>query len=498
MDRDGKGHPVRQIQISSLNESIMCALCGGYLINATSITECHHSFCRSCIMRFVETSRICPICDVKLHETRPWESLRLDLTLQKIVFQLVPGLATREFLQRRRFQRIQKSCGRDEEADEEEIPQMSICLECKENNQTLYDYKRYLKCPVTMTIEQLKKFIRRKFTLNDKIDIDIFHAFEEPLVDANTILDCAVIFGWTGVEPFHLNFTVDEIEKDTAQPLPLSLPVTPKNARKTASKRKASPEASRRKKSEEGEKKSNCHSDAQPTSKTPSQSVSPPIDEMDEEMENSSKDLKKSKTDYTIRAIMSDEIRPQRRAAKRLSAAEKSKEPSGSKVNKLAETLRLREEKSLAEATSNLEEEIKKALPNSARESSLTASIASSNKKSNHPKKIVGLLNYHRQKQKEEKLTSHLSIPTVSCRPPAKQNSLIIKIKLPSKDGDKHDYRCKHKRKDLTVIRSADSTAASSPVRSPARSPKYATSPPSALVSTDPTQVYSFDAHNNS
>lgn len=305
------------------------------------------------------------------------------------------------------------------------------------------------------------------------------------------------------MEPFHLNFSVEEAEKDTVQPLPTSLPVTPKNARKTASKRKASPEASRRKKSIESEKKSNCHSDAQPTSKTPPQSVSPPADEVDDESDNSSKEIKKSKTDYTIRAIMSDEIRPQRRGTKRLSTADKTKEPSGSKVNKLAETLRLKEEKSQAEANSNLDEEIKKALPNSARESSLSATLASThennnnNNNSSHPKKIVGLLNYHRQKQKEEKSTSHLSIPTVSCRPPAKQNPLILKIKLPTKDGDKHDYRCKQKRKDLAVIRSTNSTAASSPARSPARSPKYATSPPSALVSTDPTQVYSFDAHNN-
>ncbi|RUS87939.1 hypothetical protein EGW08_004294 [Elysia chlorotica] len=52
----------KRVAVRDLNPHILCALCGGYLIQATTVIECLHSFCRTCIVNFLETS--------KIHDTR--------------------------------------------------------------------------------------------------------------------------------------------------------------------------------------------------------------------------------------------------------------------------------------------------------------------------------------------------------------------------------------------------------------------------------------------
>lgn len=92
-----------KIKITELNPHVICVLCGGYYINATTITECLHSFCRTCITRYLETSKYCPVCDVMVHKTRPLDYIRSDKTLQDLVYKLVPGLYKNEMKRRREY-----------------------------------------------------------------------------------------------------------------------------------------------------------------------------------------------------------------------------------------------------------------------------------------------------------------------------------------------------------------------------------------------------------
>uniref|UniRef100_A0A8C5TYW1 Polycomb group RING finger protein 1 n=1 Tax=Malurus cyaneus samueli TaxID=2593467 RepID=A0A8C5TYW1_9PASS len=72
--------------------NIVCFLCAGYFIDATTITECLHTFCKSCIVKYLQTSKYCPMCNTKIHETQPLLNLKLDRVMQDIVYKLVPGL----------------------------------------------------------------------------------------------------------------------------------------------------------------------------------------------------------------------------------------------------------------------------------------------------------------------------------------------------------------------------------------------------------------------
>ena len=111
-------------RITELNPHLLCVLCGGYYIDATAIVECLHSceyicrrcfdnffelgnslknyvqtvvVCKSCIVRYLETRKYCPICDVLVHKTKPLQSLRPDTQIQSIVYKLIPNLYESKF-----------------------------------------------------------------------------------------------------------------------------------------------------------------------------------------------------------------------------------------------------------------------------------------------------------------------------------------------------------------------------------------------------------------
>ncbi|MEQ2247378.1 hypothetical protein ILYODFUR_008770 [Ilyodon furcidens] len=71
---------------------IRCALCCGFFIDATTITECLHTFCKSCIVKHFFYSNRCPTCSIVVHETQPLYNIRPDRQLQDIVYKMVPFL----------------------------------------------------------------------------------------------------------------------------------------------------------------------------------------------------------------------------------------------------------------------------------------------------------------------------------------------------------------------------------------------------------------------
>lgn len=102
-ERVGSDQEERLISLSQLNPHISCSICKGYLIDAATITECVHTFCKSCIVKHFEHSNRCPKCNLIVHEAKPLKNLRMDPQLQNIVYKLVAGLEEKEKKQRREF-----------------------------------------------------------------------------------------------------------------------------------------------------------------------------------------------------------------------------------------------------------------------------------------------------------------------------------------------------------------------------------------------------------
>lgn len=72
-----------------LNVHLACTLCMGYFRNAYTITECLHTYCKECILKyFQESKKDCPTCG---HDLSPYpiELIRHDRTLQSIVDKVI-------------------------------------------------------------------------------------------------------------------------------------------------------------------------------------------------------------------------------------------------------------------------------------------------------------------------------------------------------------------------------------------------------------------------
>uniref|UniRef100_A0A2K5F7Q5 Polycomb complex protein BMI-1 n=1 Tax=Aotus nancymaae TaxID=37293 RepID=A0A2K5F7Q5_AOTNA len=204
----------RKIKITELNPHLMCVLCGGYFADATTVIECLHSFSKTCIVRYLETSKYCPICDVQVLKIRPLLNIRSDKTLRDSLYKLVPGFFKKEMKRRRDFYAAHPSADaangsnedRGEVADEDkriitddEIISLSIEFfdqntldqkvnKDKEKSKEDVNDKRYLRSPAAMTVMHLRKLLRGKVYISNTFQIDVTYE-EEPLKDYYTLME---------------------------------------------------------------------------------------------------------------------------------------------------------------------------------------------------------------------------------------------------------------------------------------------------------------------
>uniref|UniRef100_A0A9L0KFK9 Polycomb group RING finger protein 2 n=1 Tax=Equus asinus TaxID=9793 RepID=A0A9L0KFK9_EQUAS len=245
-------HRTTRIKITELNPHLMCApLRGGNFIDATTIVECLHSFCKTCIVRYLETNKYCPMCDVQVHKTRPLLSIRSDKTLQDIVYKLVPGLFKDEMKRRRDFYAAypltEVPNGSNEDRGEvleqekgalsdDEI--VSLSIEFYEGVRDREEKKgplengdgdkekvtdrgaRFLRCPAAMTVMHLAKFLRNKMDVPSKYKVEVLYE-DEPLKEYYTLMDIAYIYPWRRNGPLPLKYRVQPACKR------LTLPTAP-------------------------------------------------------------------------------------------------------------------------------------------------------------------------------------------------------------------------------------------------------------------------------
>lgn len=187
----------KKVKLKTVNPCITCALCKGYLIDATTITECLHTFCRSCLVKFLTENNTCPRCGIVIHQSHPLNYVSHDRTMQDIVYKLVPNLHEKETQRQIEFYKkrglpipngdaqmteedkknIEKnsSINSDDKDYHRKDEQVAICLECKEINQMKSLKRKFLRLSALATVTHLKKFIALKILncLDKYKDVDI-------------------------------------------------------------------------------------------------------------------------------------------------------------------------------------------------------------------------------------------------------------------------------------------------------------------------------------
>lgn len=189
----------RRIKLKTLNNHITCKICRGYFIDATTVTECLHTFCKSCLVKHLEENNTCPTCSIVIHQSHPLQYISFDRTMQDIVYKLVPDLQDNEMKREREFYRLRGlACPKDAaiaglvppagitpgDGEQDAQPdhtdshrrdeQVNVCLECI--SASLRGLKRsFIRCSAQATITHLKKFIAKKALggMDKYRDIDI-------------------------------------------------------------------------------------------------------------------------------------------------------------------------------------------------------------------------------------------------------------------------------------------------------------------------------------
>lgn len=236
------------IRICDLNPHVVCSLCAGYFVDATTITECLHTFCKSCIVKYFQTSKNCPMCSLQIHETQPLFNLRLDRTMQDIVAKVVPGILEAEDKRRREFYALRGMAvgkpAQDENENEKptretvvkrdysetknlyrEDEQVLLCVEryeeSPEENEEETDNnlpattvgtlsKKYIRCSARMMVAQLQKLLRMKLNIPHEKEVEI--VCNEHVIHPFRTMKFIWISEWLGkAPPMVLHYRVHDI-----------------------------------------------------------------------------------------------------------------------------------------------------------------------------------------------------------------------------------------------------------------------------------------------
>ncbi|ODM99937.1 Polycomb group RING finger protein 3 [Orchesella cincta] len=211
----------RKIKLRSFNPFITCKICRGYLIDATTVTECLHTFCKSCLVKHLEENNTCPECEIVIHQSHPLQYISFDRTMQDIVYKLVPHLQENEARREREFYRSRGlACPKDfplnimepetttvtEEAKHAETDyhrldeQVNVCLESKTGPMKPLK-RKFIRCSSLATINLLKKYLAKKLYNNTEKYKDIDILCNDELLGKDHTLKFVLVTRWRFRDP---------------------------------------------------------------------------------------------------------------------------------------------------------------------------------------------------------------------------------------------------------------------------------------------------------
>ncbi|MFT7807228.1 polycomb group RING finger protein 5 [Arapaima gigas] len=168
----------RKHLVKEFNHFITCYVCKGYLIKPTTVTECLHTFCKSCIVQHFEDSNDCPKCGIQVHETNPLEMLsKLNKNFRQTqrdgLFPVDDGPKSKK-------PRVDEENEQDADQDyHRSDPQIAICLDCLRNNGQMGEnivkglMKKFIRCSTRVTVGTIKKFLSLKLKLPSSYELDV-------------------------------------------------------------------------------------------------------------------------------------------------------------------------------------------------------------------------------------------------------------------------------------------------------------------------------------
>lgn len=214
-----------------LIDLVTCKLCKGYIIDAATLDLCMHSFCRPCAVKFIRQELRCPECNMEIKDKRFLNRLKTDVTIQNIVYKLVPGLYEKEMARRRKFYAARPSTTPRYKSEMfGDIPpsktiksddMLNVSIRWDRDFMNEKSFTTYLYCRADSNMLVLRKLIIGKFGLERPIKI--YYGNFEIFFDLTTLMDVAATFNWDKTENklLELSFKEDEEKNGHINSLPL-------------------------------------------------------------------------------------------------------------------------------------------------------------------------------------------------------------------------------------------------------------------------------------
>jgi len=170
------------VKLSELNEFISCPVCQGYLIDATTVNECLHTFCKSCIVKHIKKdNNECPKCSTIIHERRPLDYIIHDRNKQDIVYKLVPQLYISELNKRLASRETHGIDPITKQVLKKKFLHVVLVQRTRNSNFSSPSAKNpapnpiYLRCPLTIRIRHLRKLLIMKYQLKAEDRVTVLY-----------------------------------------------------------------------------------------------------------------------------------------------------------------------------------------------------------------------------------------------------------------------------------------------------------------------------------
>mmetsp|Transcript_41437 Transcript_41437/g.129768 ORF Transcript_41437/g.129768 Transcript_41437/m.129768 type:complete len:317 (-) Transcript_41437:983-1933(-) len=180
-----------RFKVSDINQHVTCRLCNGYFRDAHTISECLHTFCKSCLwLQLNKGEKKCPwpMCSTDLGNN-PSEFIMADRDMQCLVDKLFPHLRDQDAAGEEEFYRqkgIPLKPDQDKSAaaggskdgsrkrrrtNKEARKEMNVKLipdtTCAESRRLKELTKPYLRTSIRLKMMQLQKYLRKKLGIGN-------------------------------------------------------------------------------------------------------------------------------------------------------------------------------------------------------------------------------------------------------------------------------------------------------------------------------------------
>ncbi|XP_065649378.1 polycomb group RING finger protein 1 isoform X3 [Hydra vulgaris] len=222
------------IKLRDLNPYLVCMLCAGYFVDATTIIECLHTFCKSCIVRHLQSSKRCPTCNIQIHETEPMSKLMLDRTMQDIIQKLIPWVFIDESrraqdfecklnkqvvtdLPKNDFQKLELVEPKNSYLSDEQI---NLCLCLKSCSDFFAEMKleeiqhKYVRCSVRSYIHHIRHLLSKLYDVSLKDYKIQISCNGKILSDLNNLKLIYFVHWKCKSQPMVLTYTIEEKDEN--------------------------------------------------------------------------------------------------------------------------------------------------------------------------------------------------------------------------------------------------------------------------------------------